>query len=96
MNSGIGDQRQRKAGSGGFGLSYWIFRMGRFSATFLLTHKWRSAYSESVVSSWSGHKTIYDYSEFFKVLGWEDVGVRAGKFKAFKLGYKLTSFQLEK
>jgi len=50
--------------------------------------QWKSAYSESVVSSWSGHKTIYDYSEFFKVLGWDDVVVRAGKLKAFKLEYK--------
>jgi hypothetical protein len=50
--------------------------------------QWKSAYSESVVSSWSGHKTIYDYSEVFKVLGWDDVAVRAGKFKAFKLEYK--------
>ncbi len=50
--------------------------------------QWKSAYSESVVSSWSGHKTTYDYSEYFKVLGWDDVAVRGVKFKAFSLEYK--------
>jgi hypothetical protein len=48
----------------------------------------KSVYSESVVSTWSGHKTTYVYSEVFKVLGWEEAGVRAGKFKALKLEYK--------
>jgi hypothetical protein len=50
--------------------------------------QWKSAYSSSLVHSWSGHKTNYDYSEIFKVLGWDDVGVRAGKFKALRLEYK--------
>ncbi len=49
--------------------------------------QWKSAYSETVVG-WSGNKTIYDYSEFFKVLGLDDVQVRGGKFKALKLEYK--------
>jgi hypothetical protein len=49
--------------------------------------QWKSAYSESVVGR-SGNKTIYDYSEFFKVLGWDDIEVRAEKFKALKLEYK--------
>ncbi len=30
----------------------------------------------------------YDYSENFSILGWEDVEIRAGKFKALKLEYK--------
>ena len=50
--------------------------------------QWKSAYSSSVVSSWSGHKTNYHYSEIFRVFGWDDVEVRAGKFKALRLEYK--------
>jgi hypothetical protein len=30
----------------------------------------------------------YDYSENYRVLGWEDAEVRAGKFKALRLEYK--------
>ena len=31
----------------------------------------------------------YEYQETFRVLGWEEVEVRAGKFKAIKLEYKI-------
>ena len=50
--------------------------------------QWKSAYSSSVVSAWSGHRMTYDYSEIFKALGWENVEVRAGNFKAFRLEYR--------
>ena len=49
--------------------------------------QWTSAYSSSMVSAWSGHRMTYDYSEIFKALGWDNVEVRAGKFRAFKLEY---------
>ena len=32
---------------------------------------------------------VYEWHETFQVLGWEDVEVRAGKFKAIKLEYKI-------
>ena len=32
------------------------------------------------------------YQETFRVLGWEEVEVRAGKFKAIKLEYKIESY----
>ena len=40
---------------------------------------------------WSVGVRIYavDYRETFRVLGWEEVEVRAGKFKAIKLEYKI-------
>jgi len=33
---------------------------------------------------------VFDYSEIFMVLGWEDVEVQGGKFRVFKLEYKPT------
>jgi len=48
--------------------------------------EWKSAYSTSVGI---GHVTYRDYSEIFKVLGWDDLEVRAGKFKVLRLEYKL-------
>ena len=33
-------------------------------------------------------RIILDYSEIFAVVGWEDVEVRAGNFKAHRLEYK--------
>jgi len=47
--------------------------------------EWKSAYSTSVGI---GHTTHTDYSEIFKVLGWDDLEVRAGKFKVLILEYK--------
>ncbi len=50
--------------------------------------QWKSGYSSSVISAWSGHRMTYDYSENFKALGWDDVEVQAGKFKALRLEYR--------
>jgi hypothetical protein len=36
-----------------------------------------------------------EYQETFRVLGWEEVEVRAGKFKAIKLEYKIETFVRE-
>ena len=45
--------------------------------------QWKNAYS--AVSLVKGVDTHLDYYEIYKVLGWEDVEVKAGKFKAIKL-----------
>ena len=45
--------------------------------------RWKDSYSRRVAG------VTIDFSENFLVLGWEDVEVRAGKFKTIKLEYKL-------
>jgi hypothetical protein len=50
--------------------------------------QWKSGYSSPVASPWSKATLYYDYSENFKVLGWEDVEIRAGKFRTLRLEYK--------
>lgn len=47
--------------------------------------QWNYAYSATVMGAMQA--TYVDYSEHYKVLGWEDIEVRAGKFKALKLEY---------
>ena len=34
------------------------------------------------------HAVSYDFSETYKISGWEDVAVHAGKFKVLRLEYK--------
>jgi hypothetical protein len=48
--------------------------------------EWKCAYSSKRL----GIKTpqSYDFSEIYKVLGWEDIVVQASKYKALKLEYK--------
>jgi hypothetical protein len=50
--------------------------------------EWKSAYSSLVMHQWSGHRHYYDYSEIYKVLGWEDVVVQGGKYKALRVEYR--------
>jgi hypothetical protein len=50
--------------------------------------QWKDAYSTKTFYGLSAGRYSSDYSENFSALGWEDVGVRAGKFKALKLEYK--------
>jgi hypothetical protein len=50
--------------------------------------QWMDAYSTKTFYGPSAGRYTLDYSENFSALGWEDVGVRAGKFKALKLEYK--------
>jgi len=50
--------------------------------------QWKYAYSGRSQSVGGGALIALDYSENYTVLGWEDVEVRAGKFKALKLEYK--------
>ena len=47
--------------------------------------QWKTGYS-SLVGTY--HQTYLDYSEFFKILGWEETKIRAGIFKALKIEYK--------
>ena len=50
--------------------------------------QWKYAYSATSMEGAAMHPIAYDYSENYKVLGWEDVEVRGGKFKALRLEYK--------
>jgi len=50
--------------------------------------QWKYAYSAIAFSAAAVRQLSYDYSENYTVLGWEDVEVKAGKFKALKLEYK--------
>jgi len=47
--------------------------------------QWKSAYSATIRGAIQ--MIDVDYSENYKVLGWEDTEVRAGKFKALKVEY---------
>jgi hypothetical protein len=48
--------------------------------------QWETAYSAT--GPGSGGPISYDFSEIYRVSGWEDIAVQAGKFKALKLEYK--------
>ena len=48
--------------------------------------QWKTAYSGTMPGI--AHPLSYDYSESYKILGWEDVAVQAGKFKVLRLEYK--------
>jgi len=47
--------------------------------------QWENAYSAKPVISTLRHLPSLDYYEKFKILGWEEVGVQAGKFRALKI-----------
>jgi hypothetical protein len=49
--------------------------------------QWKYAYSARVPGE-MGQGIHVDYSELFKVIGWENVEVRPGKFKALRLEYR--------
>ena len=48
--------------------------------------QWKTGYSSTEAGPY--HRVFYDYSEIYKVLGWEDITVQAGKFKALRLEYR--------
>jgi hypothetical protein len=52
--------------------------------------QWMSAYSTTVITD-IGFRQSRDYSENFRVLGWDDVKVRAGQFKALRVEYRRTA-----
>jgi hypothetical protein len=47
--------------------------------------QWKTGYS-SLIGTY--HQIYLDYSEFFKVLAWEEVKIHGGIFKALKIEYK--------
>ena len=53
--------------------------------------QWEGLFERNEVG-WGGTGRA-EYQETFRVLGWEDVEVRAGKFKAIKLEYKFVRSQ---
>ncbi len=59
-----------------------------FNFPLTIGKQWKDAYQRERVD-WH-QPAIYDLHETFEVLSWEDVEVRAGKFKALKLEYKMT------
>ena len=59
-----------------------------FNFPFSIGEKWKYAYSSKALWGPGTGIVSCDYSENFLLLGWEDVEVRAGRFKAIKLEYK--------
>jgi hypothetical protein len=59
-----------------------------FNFPFSTGKKWKDTYSSEALFGPQISRFSGDYSENSLVLGWEDVKVRAGKFKALKLEYK--------
>ena len=50
--------------------------------------KWKSAFSATALGGLaSKFREVCDYYESFRVLGWEDIDVPAGKFKTVKMEY---------
>ena len=50
--------------------------------------QWQDTFWGTVLTGPWAYKMSHQYSESFIVLGWENVQVRAGKFRAVKLEYK--------
>jgi hypothetical protein len=52
--------------------------------------EWKSAYSSTPLFGFFGGagRFVEDYSESYTIQGWENVEIRAGKFKALRLKYK--------
>jgi len=55
-----------------------------------LGKQWKDLYQRDELTR--GGMVPYEYQETFRVLGWEEVEVRAGKFKAIKLEYKIETY----
>jgi hypothetical protein len=72
-----GDQRKEYRG----------FRKKILNFPLTLGKQWKDLIQRDEIRP--GGPTSYEYHETFRVLGWEEVEVRAGKFKAIKLEYKI-------
>jgi len=59
-----------------------------FDFPLMLGKKWKYAYSAKAIMGGAYHPVSNDYSENYTVVGWEDLQVQAGRFKALKLEYK--------
>jgi len=71
------------------------FRKKILNFPLTLGKQWKDLYQRDEYGMGPG--TIFkplavDYQETFRVLGWGEVEVRAGKFKAIKLEYKIETF----
>jgi len=71
-----GDQRKEYRG----------FRKKILNFPLMLGKQWKDLYQRDEFRG--GYMMLYQYQETFQVLEWEEVEVRAGKFKAIKLEYK--------
>ncbi len=78
-----GDQRKKYEG----------FRRKILNFPLTLGKQWKDLYQRDELGSGRSGTTLsivpVEYHETFRVLGWEEVGVRASKFKAIKLEYKI-------
>jgi hypothetical protein len=75
-----GDQRKE----------YRWFRKKILNFPLTLGMQWKDLCQVDIRTGFGG-MTAYEFHETFRVLGWEEAEVRAGKFKAIKLGYKRES-----
>jgi hypothetical protein len=72
------------------------FRKKILNFPLTLGKQWKDLYQREeygpTVSATSGTMAPVEYRETFRVLEWEEVEVRAGKFKAIKLEYQIEAF----
>jgi hypothetical protein len=71
------------------------FRKKILNFPLTLGKQWKDLYQRDEYGSGWGNMVAAEYQETFRVLGWEEVEVRAGKFKAIKLEYKIETFVRE-
>ncbi len=64
------------------------FRKTILNFPLTLGKQWKDLYQIDEPGAWGGMVAV-DYNEAFRVLEWEELRVRAGKFKAIKVEYKL-------
>jgi hypothetical protein len=59
-----------------------------YNFPFEINKKWENTFRRRTTSSRRITDPEYLFHETYKVLGWEDVEVKAGKFKAIKIQYR--------
>ena len=70
------------------------FRKKILNFPLTLGKQWKDIYQVDEVGQIGMHAMVaVEYQETFQVLGWEEVEVRAGKFKAIKVEYKIDPSQ---
>jgi hypothetical protein len=54
--------------------------------------KWKDTFPSKVLVGYHTDDRVLEYTETYEILGWEEIEIRAGKFKAIKLGceYSIT------
>jgi hypothetical protein len=76
-----GDQRKEYRG----------FRKKILNFPLTLEKQWKGLYQRDELGKTATGMVAIEYQETFRVIGWEEVEVRAGKFKAIKMEYILES-----